>query len=70
MACYECKIESAANGQRVDVYIRRFLPDMSPQFLRNIFEHRDVKLDGKRVKPDTRVAAGQLLQVYSMEIRE
>lgn len=67
MACYEWKVTHAAEGQRIDACIRRFLPEIPPHVLRASFQHRDVKLDGKRVKPDVRVAQGQLVQVYCME---
>ena len=68
MACYQLTVEPAADGQRIDAFIRRFLPDMPSQTLREAFAHRDVKLDGKRVKPDMRVSAGQCVQVYCMEL--
>ena len=67
MALYEWKVTHAAEGQRIDASIRRFLPEIPPHVLRASFQHRDVKLDGKRVKPDTRVSEGQLVQVYCME---
>ncbi|MBQ8312330.1 MAG: RluA family pseudouridine synthase [Clostridia bacterium] len=67
MACYEWKVTCAAEGQRIDACLRRFLPEIPPHVLRASFQHRDVKLDGKRVKPDVRVSEGQLVQVYCME---
>ncbi len=67
MACYEWKVTYAAEGQRIDACIRRFLPEIPPHVLRASFQRRDVKLDGKRVKPDVRVTEGQLVQVYCME---
>lgn len=67
MACYEWKVTHAAEGQRVDACIRRFLPEIPPHVLRASFQRRDVKLEGKRVKPDARVTEGQLVQVYCME---
>ena len=67
MACYEWKVTNAAEGQRIDACIRRFLPEIPPHVLRESFQRRDVKLDGKRVKPDVRVSEGQLVQVYCME---
>ena len=57
----------AAEGQRIDACLRRFLPELPPHVLRQSFQRRDVKLDGKRVKPDVRVSEGQLVQVYCME---
>ncbi len=67
MACYEWKVTQAAEGQRIDACLRRFLPELPPHVLRQSFQRRDVKLDGKRVKPDVRVSEGQLVQVYCME---
>lgn len=67
MACYEWKVTRAAEGQRIDACLRRFLPELPPHVLRESFQRRDVKLDGKRVKPDARVSEGQLVQVYYME---
>lgn len=67
MACFEWKVTQAAEGQRIDACLRRFLPEIPPHVLRQSFQRRDVKLDGKRVKPDARVACGQLVQVYCME---
>lgn len=67
MACYEWKVTHAAEGQRVDACIRRFLPEIPPHVLRASFQRRDVKLEGKRIKPDARVTEGQLVQVYCME---
>ena len=60
-------VPPAAEGQRIDSCLRRFLPGLPPQTLRACFQRRDVKLDGRRVKPDARVASGQLVQVYCME---
>ena len=67
MACHEWTVPPAAEGQRIDACLRRFLPELPPQTVRACFQRRDVKLDGRRVKPDARVASGQLVQVYCME---
>lgn len=67
MACYAFTVDSAAEGQRVDAAIRRFLPELSQPSVREAFARRDVKLNGRRVKPDVRVTAGQQVQVYCME---
>lgn len=67
MALHQVVAEKAADGQRVDAVIRRYLPELSPISVREAFSHRDVKVDGVRVKQDARVRAGQLVQVYCME---
>ena len=67
MAVYTFQIEASAEGQRIDACLRRFLPELPAPVVREAFRRRDVKLDGRRVKPDTRVSAGQTVQVYCME---
>ena len=67
MALYSLIVDQAAEGQRIDACLRRFLPEIPQPVLRDAFRRRDVKLDGKRVKPDVRVSAGQKVQVYCME---
>ena len=67
MAVYTFQIEASAEGQRIDACLRRFLPELSAPVVREAFRRRDVKLDGRRVKPEARVSAGQTVQVYCME---
>ena len=67
MASLTFTVSNAADGQRVDALVRRQLPELTPQDLRGVFAHRDVKLDGKRVRPDIRVRAGQTIQVYYVQ---
>lgn len=67
MAKYEFQLDSAAEGQRIDACVRRFLPELAPQTVRESFRRRDVKLDGRRVPPETRVRGGQTVTLYCME---
>lgn len=64
---YTFQTDSAAEGLRIDACIRRFLPELPSRAAQDAFSHRDVKLDGKRVKPDVRVHAGQCVEVFCME---
>ncbi len=64
---YTIQTDSAADGLRIDACIRRFLPELSVRAMQSAFAHRDVKLDGKRVKPDVHVIAGQQIDVFCME---
>ena len=66
MASLTFTVPPAADGQRADALVRRHLPELTPQDLRGVFAHRDVKVDGKRVRPDARVRGGQTVQVYYM----
>lgn len=67
MAVYELIVDRSAEGLRADACLRRFLPELPQIVVRDAFRRRDVKLDGKRIKPDVRVSAGQKLQLYCME---
>ena len=64
---YTFQTDSAAEGLRIDACIRRFLPELPSRAAQEAFSHRDVKLDGKRIKPDVRVHAGQCVEVFCME---
>lgn len=64
---YEFIIDPAAEGQRIDACIRRFLPEVPQKTVQQSFSRRDVKLDGKRVKPDVRVTEGQKVELFCME---
>jgi len=64
---YEFVTDQAAEGQRIDACIRRFLPELPARTAQQSFARRDVKLDGKRVKADVRVMAGQRVELFCME---
>ena len=64
---YEFVTDTAAEGQRIDACIRRFLPELPARTAQQSFARRDVKLDGKRVRPDVRVSAGQKVELFCME---
>ncbi|MBR3763049.1 MAG: RluA family pseudouridine synthase [Clostridia bacterium] len=64
---YEFVTDSAAEGQRIDACIRRFLPELPARTAQQSFARRDVKLDGRRVRPDVRVCAGQKVELFCME---
>ena len=67
MACYQTHMDPALQGQRLDAALRRTFPELPSWALRDAFSRRDVKLDGRRVRPDLRVQGGELVQVYVME---
>ncbi len=60
-------VAPASDGRRIDTLVHDLLPQLTPQAIRGVFAHRDVKLDGVRVKPDARVRAGQTVEVFYME---
>lgn len=67
---YEFFTDHTADGQRIDACIRRFLPQLPQRTVQQSFTRRDVKLDGKRVKPDARVTIGQKVELFCMETAE
>mgnify|MGYP002267002137 CR=1 FL=1 len=64
MACYQATIDTALAGMRLDAALRRTFPELPSWSLRDAFVHRDVKLNGKRAKPEVRVAGGGVAQGY------
>lgn len=64
---YEFVTAPAAEGLRIDACIRRFLPEVPQRTVQQSFAHRDVKLDGRRVRPDVCVQAGQKVELFCME---
>ncbi len=64
---YEFVTDEASCGLRIDACIKRFLPQVPQRTVQQSFARRDVKLDGKRVKADVRVDAGQKVELFCME---
>ncbi len=67
MARQSFLVTDALAGQRADALVRRLLPGLPEQEKRAVFARRDVKLDGVRIRPDTRASAGQLLEVFYVD---
>lgn len=67
MARYEVIADPTAEGMRVDVCLRRFLPEVPSTVLQASFRRRDVKINGVRVKQDARVHTGDTIHVFCME---
>lgn len=67
MACKSFVILDSQDGMRADAVLRRHMPELQDADIRTIFSHRDVKLDGVRIRPDMRVHTGQTVTVYYMQ---
>ena len=67
MAHFSCTVPEGLHGARAEALVRRYLPELSDAQVRAVFEHRDMKLDGQRVRRDARVQAGQKADIYYME---
>ena len=64
MILKQLTIPSAAEGQKLGSFLRAAFPGLPESAVRKVFSSRDVKLDGRRVPPETVVRAGQELKVY------
>lgn len=56
-------IEENYHGQRIDNYLRRLLPNLPKSRLYQMLRKGEVRLNKKRVKPDDRLSAGDILRV-------
>ncbi len=65
MICQRFVVPPEADGQRTDVYLRKLLPALTESALRNLFDRRDVRLDGARIRQgNTPLHAGMELMVF------
>ncbi|MBQ8162311.1 MAG: RluA family pseudouridine synthase [Clostridia bacterium] len=64
MAMNTIPVPSSMDGMRLDKCIQKLMPELPFKVLHESFLRRDVKLDGRRVKADVPVFAGQTIQVY------
>ena len=57
------KIKSDENGMRLDRWFKNHFPGIGFGALQKLLRSGQVRIDGKRVKHDTRVNAGQLIRI-------
>ena len=55
------------DGQRIDRWIKKYVPDMPYVLAQKLMRKGQIRADGKRVKPDTRIAAGQEIKIPPFE---
>jgi 23S rRNA pseudouridine955/2504/2580 synthase len=58
------------SSPELDAFLKKNAPQLDDAALRSVFQHRDVKVNGIRVKPADRLLAHQSVQVYFMEYQE
>lgn len=56
-------------GQRLDRWLKKNVPEMSFVMAQKLIRTGQIRLDGKRAKPDTRLSAGQELRLPPMDER-
>ncbi|MCI5956608.1 MAG: RluA family pseudouridine synthase [Clostridiales bacterium] len=67
MKLYTFTIPQKAPGGRLFAYARRMLPDVPEYALREAFQKRDVKLNGKRVDLNAAIEPGAEVRIYARE---
>jgi len=63
------KIMPDDDGQRLDRWLKKNVEEMSFVMVQKLIRTGQIRLDGKRVKPDTRLVAGQELRLPPMDER-
>lgn len=64
MTRLEARVGESLSSQRADKAIARLFPDLPSFRIREAFEKKDVKCNGRRIQPDTVVMTGDLLCLY------
>jgi len=64
---YKVIIDKNSNGQRADKFIKKLLPLAPSSFIYKMFRKKDVKLNGIRIKEDTFVYEGDVLELFLYE---
>lgn len=59
----ELTIPASADGQRLDRYLKKALPEVPYVAIQKMLRTGKIRLDGKRAKADARLATGQTLDV-------
>jgi len=70
-------VEDEAKGERLDVYLRAKLPDLSRERIKNLIEEGFILVEGKSVKPSYKLKGGEQVLVripvekeYSLQPKE
>lgn len=64
---YKVVIDKNSHGQRADKFIKKLLPLAPSSFIYKMFRKKDVKLNGTRIKEDTFVYEGDVLELFLYE---
>jgi len=67
MAMIQAQIGESQDGRKLLQCVREILPELDDAAIRRIVQHRDIKLDGKRVSSNVSVHSGQIIQIYYLD---
>lgn len=57
------EVSMAEDGQRIDRWLKKHFPDIGFGQMQKMLRTGQVRIDGKRAKPDTKLAAGQTVRI-------
>ncbi len=58
------------DGQRLDRWIKKHVPDMPYVLAQKLMRKGQIRIDGKRVKPETRIISGQEIKIPPFDVKE
>ncbi len=58
-----CRVSEDEAGQRFDRWVRRHFPELPYGAVMKLVRTGQFRLDGRRVRPETRIAAGQVVRI-------
>ncbi len=61
-------IKQDDDGQRLDRWIKKNVPEMPYVLAQKLMRKGAIRIDGKRVKPDTKIAAGGEIKIPSFDV--
>jgi len=67
---FERRLEAAEAGERLDVFVSRWLPDVTRSRVQNLLVEGLILVDGKTVKAGYKLKAGNFVQVVLPELKE
>ncbi len=66
---YFIKVKDDDDGQRIDRWIKKYVPDMPYALAQKLIRKGQIRADGKRVRPDTRLIAGQEVKIPPFDVK-
>ena len=67
---YKVTVDKNSDGQRADKFIKKILPLAPNSFIYKMFRKKDVKVNGVRIKEDTFVYEGDVMELFLYEDNE
>ncbi len=58
------------DGQRLERWLKKNVPDMPYVLAQKLMRKGQIRIDGKRVKPETRIASGQEVKIPPFDVKE